>query len=659
MIDNQGIMPDNKKLTTNGENRSFRMHPALLWSVIQSQAGTPEKALLEAIMNAVDAGATFCEVSIDEKGYLVRDDGRGFQSRTEIEEFFETFGTPHKEGDATYGKFRMGRGQLFAFSTTVWRSGAFSMAVDIKNRGLSYDLQSDLESTLGCTIAGTWYERVDLAEVIRIAHDLSQLAQWMQISILVNGKKINKAPAEQEWSMETDDAYIATKSAGGLAVYNLGALVRIYPPHQFGLSGTIVSKNRLQVNFARNDILLSECQVWKRIRRELDKMCGKLTKKKTLYDFERDAIAHRFARGEIPYAEVSSIGLVKDVSGNKRSLRELANAEKLCVAPDQKDWTIGERVMNQKLAFVLNSQTLHRFNVETPQELVNLLKLRTNISDADSRRIESLQKVKEDLRCQLDSMREADRKISVDNNDEYRALADEQNEVYLRIERIKDDYPYRDTFDLIKVVELADVSAHISDRYELLEESSLSPHQKAMLKALQQASEAIVRKINIRRYKSLSKDEKQAIRMQRYGTKPSYEIAQRRVIVGKSDVAEAWTDGESFIAVDIEVISAVLKGNRSVSALAALMTHEYCHVEPDIGGHVHSPDFYELFHEYMCDEWGMELVRYFLLKGYAKGIAELGKKPNAILAREIKSDTKSMGDMLDQVEQMANAELQE
>lgn len=84
-----------------GENRSFRMHPALLWSVIQSQAGTPEKALLEAVMNAVDAGATFCEVKVDELGYSVRDDGRGFQSRNEIEDFFETFGTPHKEGDAT------------------------------------------------------------------------------------------------------------------------------------------------------------------------------------------------------------------------------------------------------------------------------------------------------------------------------------------------------------------------------------------------------------------------------------------------------------------------------------------------------------------------------------------------------------------------------
>lgn len=635
-----------------GENRSFRMHPALLWSVIQSQAGTPEKALLEAVMNAVDAGATFCEVKVDELGYSVRDDGRGFQSRNEIEDFFETFGTPHKEGDAAYGRFRMGRGQLFAFSTTVWRSNTFSMMVDIKNRGLSYDLLSNVDPIDGCTVVGTWYERIDLTEVIRIAHDLSQLAQWMQITVLVNGKRINKDPADGVWSVETEDAYIATKSAGGLAVYNLGALVRVYPPHQFGLSGTIVSKHRLQVNFARNDILLSECQVWKRIRRELDKMCGKLIKKKSLYEYERDAIAHRFARGEISYAEIASIGLVKDVSGNKRSLRDLAAAEKLCLAPDEKDWTIGERVMNQKLAFVINSQTLHRFNVETPQELLELLQLRTNVSAEDHHRIETLQAARAQLDRQLVSTRDANPKVSSNKSEEYQRLVGELNRLYLEAEKIKDAYPYRGAFDRVRVVDLGAVSSHINDRYELLEEAVLSDHQKAMLKALQRASEAIVRQINARRYKRLSKEEKQAVRTLPFGRKPSYASAERRMIVGRSDVAQAWTDGESFIAVDIGVISEVIRGERSVSALAALMMHEYCHEEPDIGGHVHSPDFYELFHEYMCEGWVMELARYFLLKGYAKAIAELGRKPNAILAREIRADSKSMGDMYEKLERL-------
>ncbi|WP_287923609.1 ATP-binding protein [Diaphorobacter sp.] len=60
-------------------------------------------------MNAVDAGATKFNVTMDAKEFVVEDNGRGFQSREEIENWFECFGTPHEEGDATYGKFRNGR----------------------------------------------------------------------------------------------------------------------------------------------------------------------------------------------------------------------------------------------------------------------------------------------------------------------------------------------------------------------------------------------------------------------------------------------------------------------------------------------------------------------------------------------------------------------
>lgn len=49
------------------ESRAFRMHKDLLWSVIQSQSGTFEKALLELVMNAVDANATEVCIQFDGK----------------------------------------------------------------------------------------------------------------------------------------------------------------------------------------------------------------------------------------------------------------------------------------------------------------------------------------------------------------------------------------------------------------------------------------------------------------------------------------------------------------------------------------------------------------------------------------------------------------
>jgi hypothetical protein len=44
------------------ERRGLRMHPRLLWDVITRQSGTIGKAILEGVMNSIDAGATKCEI---------------------------------------------------------------------------------------------------------------------------------------------------------------------------------------------------------------------------------------------------------------------------------------------------------------------------------------------------------------------------------------------------------------------------------------------------------------------------------------------------------------------------------------------------------------------------------------------------------------------
>jgi hypothetical protein len=88
------------------KRRNFKMHRKLLLDTIQRQAGTLEKANVEAGMNSIEAGADkFCitlDDNVNSTGKAVitfLDSGKGFRNEEEIEMFFETFGQPHKENE--------------------------------------------------------------------------------------------------------------------------------------------------------------------------------------------------------------------------------------------------------------------------------------------------------------------------------------------------------------------------------------------------------------------------------------------------------------------------------------------------------------------------------------------------------------------------------
>lgn len=139
------------------EKRSFCVHPAIIKTLINEQSGSLIKAITELVMNAIDAGATRIDISISESGeFSISDNGKGFINRFEIEQFFETFGTPHSESDAKFGKFRIGRGQIMSFAKTVWRSGNFRMEVDLdsENDFFGYKLTEEPTTQIGCHIAG-------------------------------------------------------------------------------------------------------------------------------------------------------------------------------------------------------------------------------------------------------------------------------------------------------------------------------------------------------------------------------------------------------------------------------------------------------------------------------------------------------------------------
>ncbi|MCG3884538.1 hypothetical protein I3271_07535 [Photobacterium leiognathi] len=91
--------------------------------LIESQNGTPSTAIKELIMNLFDKGSTKADITITSEGFTDRDD---------IEKHFRLLWKKHEDGDAEFGRFRIGRGQIMALARTDCHSHEFRMLADYK-----------------------------------------------------------------------------------------------------------------------------------------------------------------------------------------------------------------------------------------------------------------------------------------------------------------------------------------------------------------------------------------------------------------------------------------------------------------------------------------------------------------------------------------------
>lgn len=496
------------------ETRQFRMHPKLLFDVIKRQAGTLAKAVLEGVMNAVDAKATKVQITVTATSVFIEDDGQGFADRAAIENFFETFGQPHEEKEEKrFGTFRMGRGQLFAFGLNNWRTGNFAMTVDIANSGLDYELTVEKEKAPGCQISIVLYQDLSLLDIRNLEDEVTRMVKWLDVPVFFGEKQISQHPSEGKWDQKDEVAFYRFREGGRLDVYNLGVLAEGVYGGQYGCGGEVVSRKQLKLNFARNSVM-SDCPIWKKITAVLNAHSGRaVDKKKSLTAAQREYLARKIASGEVRAIDHADASLFTDVSGRHWSCIKMHQRVREC----RKKITVaangdgkGDKLMQQRLAFVLAEETLRRFAVP---DLATLLK-----------------KILDPMRAEYEKGFEGT------------------------------PTPYEE------------LAATLSDQYDVIDEKDWTPLEQAVLRTIDSCHWDIIRAMT---------EERQA----------------RRLVLGKSDAANGWTDGEDYIAIDRRFLREVGQGLDGWIRLGQLMLHEYCHDAPSSGTHGHSPEFYELYHD--------------------------------------------------------------
>jgi hypothetical protein len=509
------------------EQRTFKMHEKLLLDVIMKQAGTVQKAVLEGVMNSIEAGGTKVDVSVASRKVAILDDGKGFRDRGEIERFFETFGQPHEESEGKkWAQFRMGRGQMFAFGRNRWRTGRFEMKVDIKAK-LGYDLDEHPKATDGCSIEIDLYDPLNDREIYAITREIERYVKYVSVPVTVNGRQVNEPPEGRKWGEDsTDDAWVSLNDSGSrLEVYNLGVFVCDIPKYTHGVAGKIVSKKRLDVNFARNQVL-SSCPVWKRIKAVVEKSAGveKVKKKRVLSDDERVNMIERLCAGELSCYDAMKAKLFVDVSGYAWSANEIAKEKFPCWSCAPRGDQRGDKLMQRNLAIVLDEEIVALFDCKQ-QDLFS-------------------------------------EKWSTPNGN------------FSLMYGITP--PFRKFSELAK-------DANVKH--------SIIPRDKWRKSEL--AWQRIIETM-------------QGVMSRNYWRRGG-DVSPRNILIGSSDVAEAWTDGVSYIAFGqefLQVLNWRYEGRpvvRSLIAVASVLVHELCH-DGDSTTQVHSPEFYKAFHDMNLDQ---------------------------------------------------------
>jgi hypothetical protein len=509
-----------RRTVAMAEHKTFKMHEKLLLDVIMRQAGTVQKAVLEGVMNSIEAGATKVAIDIASRRVQITDNGKGFRNRDEIEKFFATFGQPHEESEGKkWAQFRMGRGQMFAFGRNKWVTGRFEMTVDIKAR-LGYDLVERGESEAeGCCIGIDLYDPLNDRDIYSVTREIERYVKFVSVPVTVNERQVNDPPEGRKWGKESgEDAWILLNDSGvRLEVYTLGVFVCDIPKYAHGVAGKIVSKKRLEVNFARNQVL-SSCPVWKRIKASIERSDGveKIKVKRVLSDDERANMIERLCSGELNGSDARKAKLFVDVTGHAWSANEISRSAFPCWSYAAKGDQRGDKLMQRHQAIVLDEEVVSLFDCK-PAEL----------------------------------------------------FAKEwtfKSGPYLHSQAFTDGLAFRGFRDLAKNAN----TKHVIIPQEKWHRSELAWHR--------------------------------IIGMMQSTILRCSEASFRKVMIGSSDVANAWTDGLGYVAFGREFLGGLSwrkEGRpvvRSLDFVARVLAHELCH-DGDSTTEVHSPEFYRAFHD--------------------------------------------------------------
>ncbi len=139
----------------------------------------------------------------------------------------------------------------------------------------------------------------------------------------------------------------------------------------------------------------------------------------------------------------------------------------------------------------------------------------------------------------------------------------------------------------IRFIPLADLLPDEDSSFILLKDKELTKNQLVTLRALRVGMGLLEQAANYAKHRTY------------YSDTPA-----RKLFIGDSNgQAAGWTNGSTYIALDKQFVDKhVRDGWRGFTAMINVICHEACHDIQTDNSHVHSPEFYETFHDILCEQ---------------------------------------------------------
>lgn len=558
----------------------FVAHNSLIKQIIFRQHGEHFKAIVELIQNSIDAQATQISLRFDETGFMVDDNGIGFLSEASVTDYFQTFGTPHVEGDATFGTFRIGRGQIMSLANCTWRTNVWQMDVDIQNEKdpePCFKLTTHAEKKQGCSVSGTWHQPMNRMQAQTQRKQLIKAIGFLSVPIIdiETGGRVNNAQQLTDWDIENDHfSFKHLPDSEGLTVYNLGVLVKTLDASAMhGATGILLSKKQFKMNTARETIMPS-CPVWKEASNHIASFMEsyiKTTGKTKASGISRKGYLLSWLHGEQPNMSLDT-QVFQDYRKAYFSINGILTYKWVCVI-DRDTCGYSDIIIDKVI-----TQHKHRVLFVSYQYLVSL---------------------------------------GYEHKSDYYVFDLFIEDCYANLGK---------PVNYIRAVHIDHLADTLSDQHAIIKDKDLTLLEQHVLKTLRKAltdknvrraiANSIIDTVDLdadgiyfcathvpnpnaywytKEYTQILIQARQKIEQQ---FPYVFSMFTRKLYFGESSSAQAWTDGKSYIVIDRNVALKFYKlGYDGYFALAQIVMHELCHSDSNLTQHSHGLEFYELFHK--------------------------------------------------------------